>query len=125
MIKPKWILTGGLIFGVLSLIVFSVIAVIAKETKLIYKSIFLGDLLAFVSFLLGLLFTNWGIKKSDKKFLISLYGGTLIRLSLLVVLVILVLIFLEINEISFIFSNLFFYFFYVIVEITYLNHRER
>jgi len=125
MIKPEWIVRGGVILGVVSLIVFTVLAVSSLEAELIYKSIFLGDLLAFVSFLLGLLFTNWGIKKPNKQFLISLYGGTLIRLSLLVVLLILVLIFLEINEISFIFSNLFFYFFYVIVEITYLNHRER
>jgi hypothetical protein len=72
-----------------------------------------------------LLFVSWGLNRPNKEFLASLFGGLLIRLSLLLILLTTTLIFLEINEISFIFSILFFYFFYVIIEIIYLNFRER
>lgn len=123
--KPEWIVAGGIAAGILSLIIFSIFAFLGTENIIKYKSILFGDLLAFFNFLLGLIITYWGIKKSNKQFLISVYGGILFRLSLMVLLLISTLIFLEINEISFIFSNLFFYFFYVIIEITYLNHRER
>ncbi len=123
--KSKWILRGGIIIGIISLLTFTILTVFTTTNGIIFKSIFLGDLFAFINFLVGLLFTTWGIKKSNKKFLISIYGGILLRLSLLLVLLVITLIFLEINKISFIFSNLFFYFFYVIAEIIYLNHRER
>lgn len=123
--KSKWILRGGIIIGIISLLTFTILTVFTTTNSIIFKSIFLGDLFAFINFLVGLLFTTWGIKKSNKKFLISIYGGILLRLSLLLVLLVITLIFLEINKISFIFSNLFFYFFYVIAEIIYLNHRER
>jgi hypothetical protein len=124
MIKPGWILSGGIILGIVSLITFLILAIFSAESGLIYKSILVGDILAFISFLLGLLFTQWGFNKPNKQFLISIYGGMLFRLIIMVLLLLLTLIFLEINEISFIFSNLFFYFFYVIVEIIYLNRRE-
>jgi hypothetical protein len=117
--KSEWILTGGIIVGSASLIIFAAFALFGIENKIIYKSLLFGDLLAFFNFFIGMIFITRGIKKPNKQFLISMYGGILFRLIFLVAL------FLEINEISFIFSNLFFYFFYVIIEITYLNHRER
>jgi hypothetical protein len=123
--KSEWILTGGIIVGSASLIIFAAFALFGIENKIIYKSLLFGDLLAFFNFFIGMIFITRGIKKPNKQFLISMYGGILFRLIFLVALFISALIFLEINEISFIFSNLFFYFFYVIIEITYLNHRER
>ena len=125
MIKPGSIIRGGILFGIISLIILSILTLSSSYNQLIYKSILLGNLIAFISFILVLLFAGWGIPKSNKQFLISLYGGMVTRLVLSLVLVIIVLIFLEINEISFIFSNLFFYIFYVIVEIVYFNRRER
>ncbi|NNG27876.1 MAG: hypothetical protein HKM87_10145 [Ignavibacteriaceae bacterium] len=96
-----------------------------SPNQIVFKSILIGDLLAYLNFLMGLGFLFWGIKRSDKKFLASLYVGLLFRLALLLILLTAVLIFLEINEITFIFSILFFYFFYLIIEIIYLNLRER
>lgn len=123
--SAKKILLFGISFGIFSLLVLAMLTLIAVSNKIIFKSILIGDFLAFLNFMLGLMFVTWGINRADKEFLSSLFGGLLIRLSLLLVLLTSTLIFLEINEISFIFSILFFYFFYVIIEIIYLNFRKR
>jgi hypothetical protein len=123
--SAKKILLFGISFGIFSLLVLAMLTLIAVSNKIIFKSILIGDFLAFLNFMLGLMFVTWGINRADKEFLTSLFGGLLIRLSLLLVLLTSTLIFLEINEISFIFSILFFYFFYVIIEIIYLNLRKR
>ena len=125
MISARNILFFGFAIGLLSLIVLTFLSFNESPDQLFFKSVLIGDLLAYLNFLLGLGFLFWGINRSDKKFLASLYGGLLIRLSLLLILLIVVLVFLEINEITFIFSILFFYFFYLIIEIIYLNLRKR
>jgi Ca2+/H+ antiporter len=124
MISAKKILFFGISIGLLSLIILTILSLNESLEQNIFKSILIGDLLAYFNFLMGLGFLLWGINRSNKKFLISLYSGLLLRLSLLLILLIAVLVFLEINEITFIFSILFFYFFYVIIEIMYLNLRE-
>ena len=125
MISPKKILLFGISFGILSLVILAGYTLFAASNKIFYKSILIGDFLAFLNFIIGLLFVSWGLNRPNKEFLASLFGGLLIRLSLLLILLTSTLIFLEINEISFIFSTLFFYFFYVIIEIIYLNFRKR
>ena len=125
MISPKKILLFGISFGILSLVILAGYTLFAASNKIFYKSILIGDFLAFLNFILGLLFVSWGLNRPNKEFLASLFGGLLIRLSLLLILLTSTLFFLEINEISFIFSILFFYFFYVIIEIIYLNFRKR
>jgi hypothetical protein len=125
MISPKKILLFGISFGILSLVILAGYTLFAASNKIFYKSILIGDFLAFLNFILGLLFVSWGLNRPNKEFLASLFGGLLIRLSLLLILLTSTLIFLEINEISFIFAILFFYFFYVIIEIIYLNFRKR
>ncbi len=125
MISAKKILLFGISFGIFSLIILAGYSLVAASNKIIFKSILIGDFLAFLNFVLGLMFVTWGINRPNKEFLASLFGGLLIRLSLLLILLTSTLIFLEINEISFIFSILFFYFFYVIIEIIYLNFRKR
>ena len=122
---PKKILLFGISFGILILLNLAGYTLLAASNQTIFKSILIGDFLAFLNFILGLLFVSWGLNRPNKEFLASLFGGLLIRLSLLLILLTSTLIFLEINEISFIFSILFFYFFYVIIEISYLNFRER
>ncbi len=124
MISVKKILFFGISIGLLSLTILTILSLNESLNQIIFKSILIGDLLAYFNFLMGLGFLLWGISRSNKKFLISLYSGLLLRLSLLLILLIAVLVFLEINEITFIFSILFFYFFYIIIEIIYLNLRE-
>ncbi len=123
--SAKKILLFGISFGIFSLLILAGYTLFAASDNIIFKSILIGDFLAFLNFILGLLFVFWGLNRPNKEFLASLFGGLLIRLSLLLILLTSTLIFLEINEISFIFSILFFYFFYVIIEIIYLNFRER
>jgi len=125
MISPKKILLFGISFGIFSLLILGGYTLFAASNKIIFKSILIGDFLAFLNFILGFLFVSWGLNRPNKEFLASLFGGLLIRLSLLLILLTSTLFFLEINEISFIFSILFFYFFYVIIEIIYLNFRKR
>jgi hypothetical protein len=125
MILAKKILSFGISFGILSLVILAGFSLFAASSKIIFKSILIGDFLAFLNFIIGLLFVSWGLNRPNNEFLASLFGGLLIRLSILLILLTSTLIFLEINEISFIFSILFFYFFYVIIEIIYLNFRER
>ena len=122
--SAKKILLFGISFGIFGLIVLTVLTLIAVSNKIIFKSILIGDFLAFLNFILGLMFVSWGINRPNKQFLASLFGGLLIRLSLLLILLTSTLIFLEINEIVFIFSLLFFYFLYVTIEIFYLNLRK-
>jgi len=122
--SAKKILLFGISFGIFGLIVLTVLTLIAVSNQIIFKSILIGDFLAFLNFILGLMFVSWGINRPNKEFLASLFGGLLIRLSLLLILLTSTLIFLEINEIVFIFSLLFFYFLYVTIEIFYLNLRK-
>jgi len=121
---PKKILLTGIITGKVSLVVLLVLTV-TSVNNLINKSIFFGDAIAFLNFILGLLCILYGINKSNKIFLISLFGGLLLRLTIMLALVLISLKFLDIKEISFIFSLLFFYFFYVIIEVIYLYFSKK
>jgi hypothetical protein len=96
-----------------------------KEPQIIYKSILLGNASAFLNFLLGIFFILFGVDKSPNIFLQSVFAGVLVRLVILLTIVILTLKFLEINDFSYIFSLLFFYIFYVIIEVIYLILRKR
>jgi len=122
--SAKKILLFGILFGIFGLLVLTILTLIAVSNQIIFKSILIGNFLAFLNFILGLMFVSWGINRPNKQFLASLFGGLLIRLSLLLILLTSTLIFLEINEIVFIFSLLFFYFLYVTIEIFYLNLRK-
>ena len=124
MISSKNVLWFGISFGILSLIVLTILTLNDSSNNNILKSIQMGDLLGFLHFTIGLLFIFLGINNSNKRFLISLFGGLPLRLIIMVFLVVVTLKFLEINEISFIFSLLFFYFLYVTIEIIYLNLRK-
>ena len=122
--SAKKILLFGILLGIFGLFVLTILTLIAVSNQIIFKSILIGNFLAFLNFILGLTFVSWGINRPNKQFLASLFGGLLIRLSLLLILLTSTLIFLEINEIVFIFSLLFFYFLYVTIEIFYLNLRK-
>jgi hypothetical protein len=88
---------------------------------MIFKSIFVGALLSIINFVIGLLLIKFSVDKPEKIFLLALWGGIILRLILGLSLVLITLIFLEINTYGFIFSILFFYVFYLLIEIFYLN----
>jgi len=122
MIKnEKQLLIVCIVISFLTLLIVSVFYLFSGISALIFKSILLGALLSIVNFIIGLLLVKFSLKKSDNIFLLTLWGGLLFRLILGLSLVLITLIFLEINTYGFIFSILFFYVFFLLIEIFYLN----
>lgn len=117
--KRLLILGIAITFLFTSLITFLFLFSIINE--LLFKSILLGFIVSILNFFIGILIIRFSIEKSEKIFLLALWGGMLSRLILGLSFVLISLIFLEINTYGFIFSILFFYVFYLIIEIFYLN----
>jgi len=123
--NEKILITSGLTVSFLSLTIVTVLFISSNLSGLLYKSILFGALLSLINFTVGILSINLSIKRSDKFFLITLWGGLLFRLIIGLTLVIITLIFLEINTYGFIFSIFFFYIFYLFIEIFYLDLRRK
>jgi hypothetical protein len=101
----------------------------AYKLSYINNSLFVSILAASVimccGFILGIITIRIGINKSHEIFIFSILGGMVVRLIGLTALVFICLKFLELNPNNFIFSILFFYVFFLLVEIFYLNFRKR
>lgn len=117
---PRRFLSIGIIVSFLILIILLILSFGTSDNRIVFKSFLFSNVITFQNFVFGLLFILYGIKRSDKIFLISIFGGLILRLGIMLGLVLVCLKSLEINEISFIFSLLFFYIFYAIIEIIYL-----
>lgn len=89
-------------------------------SKIFFISILIGGFLATFNFLLGLIAIEIGITHSQDTFLKIVFGGMVLRLLLILSLVFISLKFLNISQNNFIFSILFFYVLYLIIEIIYL-----
>lgn len=107
--------------SVLAFLIVTILYFTSIISAIIFKSLLIGAVISLLNFLIGFLLIKISLKKSEKIFLISLWGGLLFRLILGLTLILITLIFLEINTYGFIFSILFFYVFYLILEIFYLN----
>jgi len=77
-----------------------------------------------INFILGMLSIKIGLKKSPKGFIIAFLGGMIFRLFLLLGMVFICIKFLELSRNSYIFLILFFYVFFLIIEILYLNTKK-
>ena len=119
--NEKQLLLVALVISIQTLLIVTVFFLLSSISGLIFKSILLGALLSMINFTIGLLLIKFSVNKSDNIFLFALWGGILFRLILGLALVLITLIFLEINTYGFIFSILFFYVFYLLIEIFYLN----
>jgi len=119
------VLLIGISAAILSLVFLLIQSLSSTSNQIQFKSIFIGNLVGFTNFILGLIFLFIGINRPEKVFLISFFGGILFRLFILSVIVVIIVKTLEIDVNNFIFSLLFFYFFYLTVEIIYLNFRKR
>lgn len=119
--SEKLLLNILLSFIFLSVLVVSLLLFTAVISSLVFKSILLGGGISLLNFTIGFLLLKLSANKSEKIFFILLWGGLLFRLISGLVLILITLIFLEINTYGFIFSILFFYFFYLLIEILYLN----
>lgn len=90
----------------------------------LFFSLFYGFILSTFNLLLGVLSIHFGFEKSDKIFLIIVFGGLVIRLFLMLILIVIALKFLFVRLNSFIFTTFIFYFYYLIVEIFILNQKK-
>jgi hypothetical protein len=111
---------GSLVFplGLILMYIFSIFSVN------IFTAWITGWGVVFIGFVYELLLVKKGLAKSDKSFIRNTLGAMSVRLFSTVVMVFICLVFLELNQNNFIFSILIFYFFYLIIEIIYLNFRS-
>jgi len=123
--NEKTLIVLGFLVTVVLLAIYIILFLASNLSSLLFKSILFGTLLSLLNFAIGFLLIRLSIKKSDKVFLTVLWGGLLFRLLISLTLVIITLKFLEINAYGFIFSIFFFYIFYLIIEIIYLNLRRK
>jgi hypothetical protein len=107
-----------------SLLLFLILYIISEWNYKMFYSALLGTIIVILNFIIGFLFIKFSLSRSDKIFQIMLWGGMVFRLFFILFLVLILLKFLELNTIGFIFSVLFFYVFYLIIEILYLNFKK-
>jgi len=107
-----------------SLLVFFILYLTSLWTYTLFYSALIGAIIVVLNFVIGFLFIKFSLSRSNKIFQIMLWGGMLFRLIFILFLVLILLKFLELNTIGFIFSILFFYVFYLIIEILYLNFKK-
>jgi hypothetical protein len=91
----------------------------------VFYSILSSSMIVGGSFITGILAIRFSLNKSHEIFIFTVFGGMFLRLIIMLGLVFICLRFLELNPNSFIFSILFFYVFFLLVEIIYLNFRKK
>ena len=89
-----------------------------------FKAFLLAGIITAFNTGLAIISIKSVINKPESVFIQRLFGGMVIRFFTTLIMVVLALLFLELKRISFIFSILFFYIFYLVVEIIYLNFRQ-
>ena len=114
-------LTAGSLIFPLGLFLFNIFGLLRSD---IFNAWMAGWGVVFIGFVYELLLVKKGLVKSDKSFIRNTLGAMSIRLFSTVIMVFICLVFLELNQNNFIFSILIFYFFYLIIEIIYLNLRS-
>jgi hypothetical protein len=90
----------------------------------LFLSLLYGFIFPTVNFFLGILAIHFGFEKSDKLFLIIVFGGLIIRFFLMLILIVIALKLLFVSLNSFIFTTFIFYFYYLIVEIAILTRKK-
>ncbi|HED07973.1 MAG TPA: hypothetical protein ENI57_07650 [Ignavibacteria bacterium] len=118
-----------IIFTILVVFIFTITLYILSSINYISNvaaySGFLAILFTTINYALGMLAIKVGIDQKHLIFMVSVFGGMLIRLILLILLVFIALEFLDISRNIFIFLVLFFYILYLISEIFYLVLRDK
>ncbi len=112
--------SGSLIFPLGLILIYS----LGRFNLPVFAAWITGWGIVFIGFVYELLLIKRGLVKSDKSFIRNALGAMSLRLLSTVIMVFICLVFLELNQNNFIFSILIFYFFYLIIEIIYLNLRS-
>jgi hypothetical protein len=93
------------------------------DSQLFYSLLY-GIFLPTVNFLLGILAIHFGFEKSDRLFLIIVFGGLVVRFFLMFIIIVIAIDLLFVSLNSFIFTTFIFYFYYLIVEIFILTQKK-
>lgn len=93
------------------------------DTQL-FLSLLYGFLFPTFNFILGYWSIQFGLEKSDKIFLIIVFGGLIVRLFMMLILIVTALKLLFVSLNSFIFTTFIFYFYYLLVEIFVLTRKK-
>lgn len=121
MLKKNKILVLLLSLPLISFILITIFYLLNHLDSQLFSSILWGFLISSLNLLLGLLNIKFGIVKSDKSFLIIVFGGLIFRLFLMLGLIIIALKILFVSLNSFIFTTFIYYFYYLMVEIFVLT----
>lgn len=121
MLKKNKILVLLLSLPLISFILITTLYLLNHLDSQLFSSILWGFLISSLNLLLGLLNIKFGIQKSDKTFLIIVFGGVVFRLFLMLGLIIIALKILFVSLNSFIFTTFIYYFYYLMVEIFVLT----
>lgn len=124
MVTEKFLKFLAVFITLTSLLIFFILYKTSVWNYLIFYSVLAGALIVILNFVIGFLFLKLSLFKSDRIFQMMLWGGMVFRLIFILILLLISLKFLELNAIGFIFSILFFYVFYLIIEILYLNFKK-
>lgn len=122
--KGKKLLISGffICFVLIAAIAISFFASLVEKSFFI--SVGIAYLLTTINSFAGFRIIKAGYKRPAESSIKIILSGMIIRLFLMLIAVFFCLKFLEISEISFIFSILFFYIFYQIIEILYLHFEK-
>ncbi len=124
MTSKKLLISISIISTVVFLLLITAFYFTSYLNTNLFISVLAGSLIVIFNFLIGFAFIKFSLSKSDKVFFSMLWGGMVLRLFFILILVFILLKFLELNATGFIFSILFFYVFYLIIEIFYLNLKK-
>ena len=124
MTSPKKLILFSSAFFVLTFLIVTSLFFLDVFSKEDFKAFIIAEIITTFNTGIGVISIKSGINKPEKMFFQRLFGGMVIRFFTTLIMVVLALLFLELNRISFIFSILFFYIFYLVVEIIYLNFRQ-
>ena len=124
MLNKKSLRLFAVVFTVFTLLIVAILYFTSILNYILFYSVLIGASVVILNFIIGFLFIKYSLSRSNNVFLTMLWGGMAFRLIFILILVLILLKFLELNAIGFIFSILFFYVFYLIIEILYLNFKK-
>ncbi len=124
MLNKKSLRLFAVVFTVFTLLIVAILYFTSILNYILFYSVLIGASVVILNFIIGFLFIKYSLSRSNSVFLTMLWGGMAFRLIFILILVLILLKFLELNAIGFIFSILFFYVFYLIIEILYLNFKK-
>lgn len=124
MLKKNRLLVFLLVIPIIFITTVTILYSLNHLDSQIFYSLFWGFSISTLNLIIGLTSIRFGLEKSDKLFLIIVFGGLILRLFLMLSLIIIALNFLFVRLNSFIFTTFIFYFYYLLVEIFVLARKK-